>query len=247
MTGPKDATITPPYPPWPTFKGFFTTLKNTAIPQRIDSSVMSKMSGSAQQQVRAALTFFGLVGETGTVQPALRDLVDSIDNEIEWKDAWTGVFFDHYDLVTGDLEIGTATLKQLADRFRERGGVSGSVLRKALRFYLDGLSATGAAFSPHFKARGLGAIAGDRKPVANRNGKNGAKGSPDTPQSAGKPTGERGGGIGRTLAEVGLDDFVIKLPGRDPVIIPLPHGLTDGEWQYISDQVAGYMKLRKGK
>jgi hypothetical protein len=250
MAAPKsDSTVTPPYPPWPTFKGFFATLKNTAIPPQIDSSVMSRMSGSAQQQVRAALSFFGLVGITGNVQPDLRVLVNAIDDEAAWKDAWTAVFFDHYNSIIGDLDLDSATLKQLVDCFRDRGGVTGSVLRKALRFYLDGLAATGSTFSPHFKQRGLSAIAGDRKSSAKQGAKQADKAGAKAKQQEAEHAARRAShdGHGRSLGEIGPDDFVIKLPGRDAVVIPLPHGLSDAEWQYISAQVLGYMQLRKTK
>jgi len=241
MTSTKpDATTTPPYPPWATFRGFFTTLKSTAIPPQIDSSVMSKMSGSAQQQVRAALAFFGLIDTAGNVQPAMKDLVHLSDDPIAWKVEWEQVFFPAYSQIINGLDIDIATLKQLADRFREHGGVSGSVLRKSLRFYLDALTATGCSFSPHFKTRGLSAIAGDRqiKRAAPAKGpaKSGAVSNSNAHQQS---VMER--------AAVDPNTILVQLPGRGALAIPMPPDLSSEEWTFIDAHIKAYMALRDKK
>jgi hypothetical protein len=245
-TSTPEPTVTPPYPPWSTFRGFFLTLKNTAIPPQIDSSVMSRMSGSAQKQVTGALRFFGLIDDAGVVQPDLRNLVSAADTE-GWDEYWSDIFFNRYQRITGDLDTDSATLKQLADRFRDTGKISGSVLRKALRFYLDGLEATGVSYSPHFKTRGLGAIAGDRGDARRRGSGTPRNGTPAISPDAGSARE-------RTpphrdppppLADV-PDAFVIRLPGRAPVVLPLPADLREPEWDYIDKHVRGYIFLREG-
>jgi len=230
-----DVASTPPYAPWGTFYNFFVTLKNSVIPPQIDSSIMSRMSGSAQTQVRGALRFFNLIDDAGVVQPAFKALVDAAGTD-SWQGAFEQPLFDSYAPVIGDLDIDRATLKQLADRFRDYANLSGSVLRKAVRFYLDGLSSTGTRFSPHFKMRGLSTIAGDRP---TRNG-----GSTRAPKRRTAALPEPKHPHGSVNLHAGPDDFVIKLPGRAAIVIPLPPDLREAEWNFIDNQVRGFMTLR---
>lgn len=225
----------PPYGSWKTWKTFLESLKNTAIPSHIDPSIMPKMSGSAKSQIKGTARFLDLTTIGDAVTPRLRSLITAFGTE-HWKTEWAEVFFDGYQPIIGDLNTDTATLKQLVDRFRDAGGVSGSVLRKAVRFYLDAAAETGLTFSPHFKTRGLSIVSGDRAPRPN--------GSPKKTAPAGKPDT---GGTTKQHHVPGPDDFLIQLPGRAPLTIPLPANLTDAEWFYINNQVTAYMKLRKSK
>ncbi|HEV8445690.1 MAG TPA: hypothetical protein VGQ44_02675 [Gemmatimonadaceae bacterium] len=235
--GPAEAVQTPPYAPWKTFVGFLESLKNTAIPSQIDASVMTKMSGTAKSQVRGALRFFDLIDDTGTVTQSLHDLASSVGTDT-WVHEWKAVFLGHYQQIIGDLDTDRATLKQLVDRFRDNGGVSGSVLRKSLRFYLDGLTATGCTFSPHFKARGLSVVSGDRPAKAKTNGKptNGTKSDTEVPR--------RDEGGRADARQSSPDDFMIQLPSRGTLAVPVPADLSLAEWNYIDSQVRAYMALR---
>lgn len=231
---------TPPYAPWGTFYNFLVTLKSSVIPPQIDSSVMSRMSGSAQAQVRAALRFFDLIDDAGIVQPRLRALVSASGTREEWSNEWGVILYEGYRPIVGDLDTDNATLKQLADRFRENAGVGGSVLRKAIRFYLDALKSTGADYSPHFRVRSLGAVTGDRGVRGARNG-----GRSATPRRGAAAVSETPAIHHHSVnLHAGPDDFVIKLPGRPAMVIPIPADLRDAEWNYIDQQVRGFMNLR---
>jgi len=226
----------PPYAPWPTFVGFLDSLKNTAIPSRIDPSVMTKMSGTARSQVRGALIFFDLIDDNGTVFESMRSLVRAYGTD-EWAMRWKRSFAPSYASIVGDLDIETASLKQLVDRFRE-AGLSGSVLRKAIRFYLDALKATGEAFSPHFKTRGLSVIAGDRRLPPKANGS--AKiATPST------PVGVAGGvSTAPTGLEIPQGARRVDLPLKDrnySVTLIIPSDMTFVEWTLIDTYMRAFI------
>lgn len=238
MTAPPAETKqSPPYSPWSTWTTFLDSLKSTAIPSHIDPSINPKMSGSAFSQVRGVNRFLGAVDELGATQPLLRKLVAAFGTDA-WKETWKEVFFDAYQPIVGDLDLDNASLKQLVDRFRDRGGVSGSVLRKSIRFYLDGLTATGVNFSPHFKTRGLSIISGDRVPKQN--------GKTPTPRKV-PVLDDSIATKNRGIPEPSPDELVVQVPGRPPLVIPLPANMEEDEWDFINLHVKSYMKLRKKK
>jgi hypothetical protein len=235
MTAPTELKQTPPYGPLSTFTTFIGSLKTSAIPSHIDASIMQRMSGTAISQVRGTLRFLGLTTDSGAVTPKIRTLVEAYETEA-WKDTWMEVLFDAYQSIIGELDLDTATLKQLVDRFRD-AGLSGSVLRKSVRFYLDGVKESGAAVSPHLNARGLSIVSGDRvaKP---RTGKTPPAGTPRVPDVT--PASNQG-----HLPPA--EHVLIHVPNRAPFAIPLPNDLKDAEWNYIDGQIRAYMSLRKQK
>ena len=237
MTAPAEVKLSTPYGPFSTFLTFIGWMKVSAIPSHIDASIMQRMSGTAISQVRGTLRFLGLTTESGAVTQKLRALVAAYETDT-WKTEWTEVFFDAYAPIIGDLDLDTATLKQLVDRFRDAAGVSGSVLRKSVRFYLDGVKESGAAVSPHLSARGLSIVSGDRvaKP---RTGK-----TPSTPMLR-VPGVTPPSNQGQPVPPA--EHVLIHVPNRAPLAIPLPNDLKDTEWHYIDSQIRAYMALRKQK
>src|SRR5688500_8549909 len=99
-----EARITPAYAPWPTFKSFIETLKATAIPSHIDPSVMGRMSGSVQSQLRTTLRFLNLIDDSGAVTAGLRKLVGAFGTE-DWKESLGDIVFDAYADLLGDFDI----------------------------------------------------------------------------------------------------------------------------------------------
>lgn len=142
-----------PYLPASTFKNFVAQFKSGTIPPRIDRSLMTSMSGADQSMLRQALRFFELVDpdRNDAVTDKFRDLATSIDTD-RWKESLRAVIEGAYSSIVDGLDK-TATPAQLDEHFRERAKVTGSVLDKAVRFYLTMAEEAGVELSPLFKKR----------------------------------------------------------------------------------------------
>jgi hypothetical protein len=140
------------YVPWQTFCGLLDRLKATAIPTRLDSSMLRHMSGTAQSQLNSALKFLGLIDGDGSVTETFRELVRAYKTP-QWKDHLASLILRNYEPIVGQLDIKTATPGQLREAFQQRGGVDGATSQKAVRFYLMALKSAEVAFSPHLRVR----------------------------------------------------------------------------------------------
>lgn len=228
--------LTPPYLPFKTFIGFLDALKETAVPQRIDPSVMGKYSGTMKTQLRTALRFFSYIDDNGIVDPSLRKLV-SLRGTSDWKNAFSGELFSAYSDIVGDLDLDRGTLQQLKEQFK-KSGVEGSVLIKGVRFYLAALEESGAKYSPHFKVRGLSVG------VGNGRTKTKVKGN-------GKPTANTSAkGIVADLLvgkseqpEVGTKRFALPIKDRPEAVLVLPEDMSGNEWKMIDGYIRMYFGL----
>lgn len=142
-----------PYLPASTFKNFVAQFKSGTIPPRIDRSLMTSMSGADQSMLRQALRFFDLVDpdRNDAVTDKFRDLATSSGTD-RWKESLRAVIEGAYSSIVEGLDK-TATPAQLDEHFRERAKVTGSVLDKAVRFYLTMAEEAGVELSPLFKKR----------------------------------------------------------------------------------------------
>ena len=59
----------PAYAPYETFTAFVARLKQTAVPRAIDSSILSKLSGSQRAALMSSLRFLDLIDGSGFDQP----------------------------------------------------------------------------------------------------------------------------------------------------------------------------------
>lgn len=143
--------VAPPYIPYKTFANFIEEMRERGLPHQIDRSVMQKMSGIMQKQVLQALRFLGLTNESGEVTSLMHELV-AADTE-QAKSVLGKIIKSAYAEVIGAVNIETATMKQLTDRFRDDGKIDGDTLLKATRFYLKSLDASGIRYSGHLKLR----------------------------------------------------------------------------------------------
>lgn len=228
--------LTPPYVPYKTLKGYLSRLKSTAIPSAIDGSVMAGLSGSARSEIRTAFRFLGLVTDDGTVTPELRQLAHAINTE-NWQNVLADRLSDAYAGVLRDLDLDTATLAQLRDKFRTGTKADGSVLPKALRFYLTALEDAGLSFSPHLKARG----------ALSNGGKNGSKrsvrqktGGANSRQPVVAPQPEQRQAPSAPPGTVGIP---VHLPGKTAMLY-VPPDMTSREWNFIDAYIRGYIELR---
>lgn len=148
-----DVRAIPPYVPWKTFRNFLEGLR-TAMPSRIDRSVMGTMSGAMQGQLIAALRYLDLIAENGTITDKLRDLVKAegkarqgVFSEI-LGDAYSSMFPEEI------VNLDNGTYKQLHEAFAATGA-QGDTVRKCIAFWLLAEKEAGTVVSPHFMARGV--------------------------------------------------------------------------------------------
>lgn len=222
---------TAPYMPFPALEKFVRSLKGTALPDKIDRSLMSKMSGGVQAQLRATLRYFSLVDALDAPTPQLRAWIEAIDTPSA-KSVLSPIVSTAYAELTRDLQLGSATTGQLETAFREKGGVSGSALTKAARFFLAAHAAAGIAVSPHFRPPRRSSAG------AKNNGK--PKPSRDTPGGA-SPQVTRN----ETLSPPdNVRELQIALPSRS-VKVWIPNDLDTEELEYVMQQIEGYVKLAK--
>jgi hypothetical protein len=155
----------PPYVPWKTFAKFIEGLR-TAMPSRIDRSLMGTMSGAIQAQLIASLRYLDLITENGTATDRLRQLVKSTDGE-DFREKLGDVILSGYGPIFGDPETGgvdmdNGTYKQLFDAFGNTGA-QGETIRKCIAFWLAAMKAGGMTTSPHFVARGVRGYSASKK------------------------------------------------------------------------------------
>src|SRR5262245_57336659 len=130
-----ESSPTTPYGPFDTYRAFIASLKSSTLPPVIDASMLARQSGTARSHLRTTKRFFRHIREDGAVTDGMRRLVAAYGTD-GWPEAVGDAVVLAYGPVVGDLDTDTATLGQLIERFRANGGVSGSALRKAVKFYL---------------------------------------------------------------------------------------------------------------
>ena len=113
-----------------------------AIPPRIDRSFLRGSEGS-KTHLMAALKFFGLVTENGTVNERLDNLVMKAD---ERADLIRQLLEEHYP-EANRLGAINATQAQLEETFSP---LTGSTRRKAIAFYLKAAEYAKLPLSPNF-------------------------------------------------------------------------------------------------
>ena len=141
--------ILPPYVAYKTFAAFIEGLKKTGIPSRIDRSVMSSLSGTAQSQLAATLRIFNLVSDSGHPEERLSTLVNN--DMPEKKKVLKEMLEEAYPYIfAGSLDIKTATTKQVEEEFAKQGA-SGETIRKCLAFFLAAVKQAEIKISAHIK------------------------------------------------------------------------------------------------
>ena len=237
---------TAPYATWSSFKTFLEQLADRGLPQRIDRTVMSKMSGATQSNMRVALTFFKLTDTEWAPTDALKRLVASHGKGEDWKQALRDVIVTGYDPVLGELSLETGTAQQLWHCFREHGNVRGSTLSRAVRFFLAALREAEVKHSRYF-------VAPRRR--RSRKGKQEAEGASESANaqpeasSAGKvresdPDAEHEGEGGRS----GWRSHTFHLPSYEEAIeVRAPREITKQEWDVINLFMTATIQLAKAK
>lgn len=230
MAATNDVKVTPAYASWKTTRGLIEDLHKTAIPPKVDRTVMKKMSGSAQSQVRVALRFLGLTTDDDDITDRMKRLVKAFGTE-EWKDELRKVVEDAYAPILGAVPVENGTAQQLHDAFRQRTDVSGSSFRKAVRFFLNAARESGMKVSPHFVAPSAPSRARTK----------GTKGKPNKPEDRPPPADKTEGDADREAARNGDSPPGTEDPFWSQVLQKLPE--FDPEWE-AEAQTAFFDALR---
>jgi len=227
--------VSPPYGPWSAFTSFMRELNASAVPPSIDGTLFKGKSGSAQSQIRGALRFFGLVRDDDKTTEELRALVTASTDPDAWKTAVGELLAGSiYKEVLQGVDLQTGTLGQLQEAFRERAGATGSVNRKAIRFYLNAATDAGYELSPHFGQ-------GRASPGMRTNGRR----SSAKPRSKKAPAAPDENGENGTQQQEGVERVACSIPGGRTITVSLPEGLTQGEEDFLVDYLKAYFKLKR--
>ncbi len=219
----------PPYIPFKTFQGFIQKLKDTAVPERVDSSLLKSYSGSIGRQLVAALKFLGLLDDNNFTTDKLKNLVKSFGLP-EWSETFGDVAVEAYRDVIGDLNLDVATFGQLADRFKTRGA-DGQVLQKCITFYLAATRSVGWTISPHITSRERTRPERASRQRARRNAQTDEGETP--PEAA------------TTLS--GSVRFGFPIPDKSTASIILPADLSSEDWQMIDTMIRAYIARKQNK
>jgi Family of unknown function (DUF5343) len=222
--GAKEKRPPSPYIAWKTFTSFLGNMKGK-LPPRIDNSVLMNMSGSSRSQLLSALRFLNLIDTNGTVTDTLREL-SSAYNTADWKKILATFIQRSYVTIVADLDVGVATPAMLRERFKTHGGLEGSTVDAAIRFFISGLKEAGLPVSPHLSVR--------------------------APRGSG--TRKRTGGGGRAIesddmgneAEPPEGTFRVSFDVLDVAGAAfLPNDIDGKQWSAVSDYVAMIIGLRE--
>ncbi len=223
----------PPYLSFKTLQGFVQRLHDTAVPERVDSSVLQNYAGSVARKLVAALRFLGLTEDGGRTTEKLDRLVKAYGTP-EWAVALSEVIAGAYRPVVGELNLQTATPALVNERFRA-WGAEGTALPACVAFYIAAVKSAGVPISPHIVARARA------RPERGRG----------RPRRAAAPGGDVPGlsvSVGDTLAvtdAAGTVRFSFPIPGKAAVTLFLPSDLTDRDWEMVNTMVGAYIKRRE--
>jgi hypothetical protein len=215
----------PPYLPYTTFKNVITNLnKNGITPARIDKTVLAGQSGGMQSWLWAALRFFDLMDKDKAPTPELKSLVQA-EGEDRTK-IWRRVFDRAYQPIIGDLDLRTATLGMLHEKFADQG-LTGETVRKCHSFYAAAAADAGIVLPPQLKANAR--PSGPRK-ARKKSGK-AVTGTESEDEFTSE--GETNGGNGKEPAQV--SSLLLDKEGRRSVKLKAPATITKSELERIKN------------
>lgn len=142
--------LAPPYVPFRTLFNFIELLRKIGVPQRIDRSVWGSMcSGATGSYLMVTLRYLELIDDDGAPTDTLNRVVQSSD---QGKAHFKAIVPKAYSGILHGIDPQRATLNQLQEQFRE-SGVTGSTVKKAVRFFLTICRFSGIALSPHLSGK----------------------------------------------------------------------------------------------
>jgi len=224
----------PPYISLITLKGFVQKLKETTVPDRIDSSVLTNYAGSTAAQLVAALRYLKLIQENGDTTPALTKLVNTMDTSA-WQEAMKAVMIPAFEPIVKNIKLESATPGMLTERFRE-WGAQGQVLEKTVRFFENAMTESGVALSPLILNKPRARP--DRTKTKNKK----QKGSTDWDDDM--DTGEDAEAE-QVQGKAGRVKFAIPIPGKGTALLSIPADLAEEDCAMIDVMVKAYVKRQQ--
>ncbi len=222
-----------PYIPFTTFLNFVDRLKSTAIPSKIDNTVMPNLAGGVRGQVRSALRFLGLTDSEDHVTTAFRDLVQAHGTE-SWATTLRSVIETAYQPIIGELDLTEATPGQVQSKIKT-AGVTGQMADKTIRFMLAGFENAGRVLSPHLANR----TAVTSSKTARRTAKvraTASVGESDQEELAADTPAHQPG--------VRIRSFNFPVPGEPDIRVVIPETLDDSDvWEMVNMTLRSYLRL----
>jgi len=134
----------PPYISFQTLLTFLKALKTDGLPPQIDKSVLSRLSGGVQNQMKMALRALGLM-EGDKPTDSLESLVNTFETP-EFEQVLLQRLKATYPYVF-DLDLMTATPTMFADAFKVTGAKE-DVSRKCRTFFMHAAKRAGVEMGP---------------------------------------------------------------------------------------------------
>jgi hypothetical protein len=241
-TRPKIRGNSPPYISFKTFAGFLQKLKETTVPGRVDSSVLRKYAGSVARQLVLSLKYLRLLDPaSNSTTERLKKLVAAYGTPA-WKEELNSLVTDVYQPIIGPLDLSSGTHQQLLEAFRSTGA-DGTVLDRAVAFFLAAAKEAEMPVSPHFTDR-------PRRPRSSTP-KKAAKRKADLDEDEDEVDEEEEtdieeGSIGTKSTK--RSKFQIAVPGKRHATIWLPGDVSSEDWSMIDLMMQAYVaRLQKAK
>jgi hypothetical protein len=207
--------------------------------------MMRNLSGGAQRKLWSGMIFLGLIKQDGSVTEELRKLIDTKEKPDERKAILANVITKSYAPIIKDLDVTSATAKQLEDAFRA-AKVEGTTLIEAIRFYIHARKECGLVTSPYITARQPrsaprnGDTARARTPRAPRTDDAAAEERTETktsPPDDERPDEEK-------AAPPGMMRLPIYIPGKPVGRIEIHEDLLEADVEMINAILMAYAKRR---
>jgi hypothetical protein len=138
------------YVSWVTFRKAIESLAE-GVPNRIDRSTFTGLSGGVQSQLLAGMKFLGLISGDDKPSASLHAL--AVADEGKRKEKLKAILQEKYADIFA-LDLMKTTPQEVSDKLGESYGVSGDTKEKAIRFLLLALQYVGVPFSRFLKVPG---------------------------------------------------------------------------------------------
>lgn len=207
--------LSPAYVNYSTFTKFIERLGGV-VPDRVDKSLMTSMSGSGQAALKSSLRYLNLTNEDEKPTTLMHELVES--SEGGRKQVLKKVLEKSYPfLVNGSLNLDNATMNQLEDWFRNQG-ISGTTVDKSAKFFLDAATVAGIPLGPYLAQK-----SSRRRSSATRK-KNNRR----------QPASKKATDTHADKAFEGTQRFDVPLPGKGMAAMILPVDLDADDWRMLN-------------
>lgn len=174
----KRAAAVPPYLPYRTLTGFLDRLRAGGLPNRIDRSLMTSLSGTAQVRLMAALKYLGLIEANNHPSPELISLLNS--EGVERQHALHVVLTKAYPkFFEKGFRLEAVTAHELEDAFKE-AGASGGTVGKCIAFFTAAAKDAGVTVSSYISRGTRTRTSGTRRRAPGTNGGAAAEGAETT-------------------------------------------------------------------